>query len=671
MIYKYVSGIVLFLLCDLCIAQEIGSSGIKMVEIKSGKFLMGSTALGEDYDEGPAHLVNISKPFKISATEVTNAQYEQFDPAHKKLRGLRGFSKEDNEAVVFINYHEAIAFCKWLSKKEGKPYRLPTEAEWEYAGRAGTLTPYFAGDKLPASYLKNQEITWAPKPIYLKVAQTPPNSWGLYNMHGNVEEWCLDWYGPYEKTSQTDPVGRKTGTFRVTRGGSHSTPARFLRSANRSAMIPEDKSWLVGFRVVQAEMAATNLLPPVEKPFHAQQILQNRHSWAKYNNPIFLEPVYYVKRPDYAAGIPMYDHNHCPAVTWCPNGDLLAIWFSTNEEDGREMTILASRLRAGKKEWDQPSEFFKVPDRNMTGSSLFYDKSGTIYHMNGVEAAGSWQNLAMVQRISRDNGATWSAPVLAVPDHDVRNQVIAGLFKSKEGWLIQAADATPAGEGGTAIHISKDEGKTWQNPYTHKEVPAFKEGEKGGLIAGIHAGIVQLKNGDLMALGRGNTIFHKQSGKMRMPISISKDMGKSWTYWPSEFPPIAGGQRLILKRLDEGPILLVSFTNHPTDSTKGMAFKDEAGNTYTGYGLFAALSYDEGKTWKHKKLITDGISRYLNGGAWTGFFEMNKTNAEPRGYLAITQTPDGIIHLLSSSVHYRFNLSWLEDPVDDNIVSTK
>ncbi|HEO72446.1 MAG TPA: formylglycine-generating enzyme family protein, partial [Candidatus Hydrogenedentes bacterium] len=116
--------------------------GMPMVRIAPGTFTMGQEQ-GGDFDERPAHAVTISRPFYISATEVTNAQFEQFAPDHRSLRGTDGISKGDNEAVVFVSWHEAVAFCKWLSEKEGKPYRLPTEAEWEYACRAGTTTPYW------------------------------------------------------------------------------------------------------------------------------------------------------------------------------------------------------------------------------------------------------------------------------------------------------------------------------------------------------------------------------------------------------------------------------------------------------------------------------------------------------------------------------------------------
>lgn len=643
-------------------APDTNSLGMKLVNVPAGKFIMGSAGYGENFDEHPAHRVYISKPFRMAATEVTNAQYEQFDPGHRALRGKQGFSKADDEAVIFINYEQATAFCAWLTKKEGKPYRLPTEAEWEYACRAGTLTPFVTGDGLDKALQKQQETVWTPKPVPLTVAQTPPNAWGLYDMHGNVEEWCHDWYGPYEAAAQTDPVGRVTGQFRVTRGGSHSTPVRYLRSANRLGMIPQDSQYLVGFRVVQADLPSTLPLAKVPLPGLQQRVKQMPFVWKKETKPFFKVPIPYVLKPTDST-TPFYGHNHCPALTWCANGDLLVIWFSTDDEAGREMTILGSRLRSDSQTWDPASEFFKVPDRNMTGSSLFHDGQGTLYHTNGVEAAGSWENLAMTLRTSTDNGATWTPARLIAPEHQRRNQVIAGMFMTQEGWLVQPTDASPWGTGGSALHISRDQGKTWEPTYQGETTTPFVIGQTGPMIAGIHAGVVQVRDDSLLALGRGDNLPGPEGTGPRMPMSRSTDGGKTWTYAPSELPPIAGGQRLVLRRLNEGPLLLVSFTNHPytvtEEADKGMIFTDAAEKSYKGYGLYAALSFDEGQTWPVKKLLTDGQSRFLDGGAWTGFFEMDATHAEPRGYLAATQTPDNVIHLISSQQHYRLTLPWL------------
>lgn len=629
-------------LCNCATAMAQTKELIPLVDIPAGNFYMGSEGKGEDFDETPIHHVIISHAFKMGRTEVTNAQYEQFRPEHRLLRGKDNVSKEDDEAVVNVSYQDAIDFCKWLSKKEGRTYRLPTEAEWEYACRAGTYTLYYTGDGLTQSMQRNQTIARDYKPVSLKVGVTEPNGFGLYDMHGNVEEWCLDWYGPYKETEQTDPTGPADGLYRITRGGSHHTPTEYLRSANRMAMIPEDRHSLTGFRVVQADYELPNTAVDITKPF-------------------FLEPIPFVIPPT-TPDVPFYRHNHQPSITYCDNGDLLATWFTANAENGRGMTVLASRLRKGSEEWTPATEFLRIPDRNLTGTSLFNDNKGTLYHFNGVEAAGDWQNLMLTMRTSTNNGMSWSRLRIIEPEHTKRHQVVSGTTIDSKGWIYQICDAGPGGNDGASVHISKDGGKTWADPWDGAQLPDFKQGGKGTTIAGIHAGMAVLDNGNLVAFGRGNSIVGND-GKKHMPMSVSTDKGKTWTYSASELPPIDGGQRLVLMKLKEGALLIVSFTDHPQrtpEADRGMMFKNADGTMTKGYGMYAAVSYDGGKTWPVRRLLTDGKQRHLNGGAWTGFFDMDSTHAEPRGYLAGTQTPDGTIHILSSRLHYRFNLKWVE-----------
>ena len=636
------------------------SLGMNLVAIPAGSFDMGQA--DGDADECPVHRVTISSPFLMAATPVTNEQYERFDPAHRRLRGRKGLSQEDDEAAVFISWHDAERFCLWLSEKEGEPYRLPTEAEWEYACRAGTTTLYHTGDDLPEAYHRHQEDGWDPAPVSLAVGTAPANDFDLHDMSGLVEEWLHDWYGPYPEDAQTDPVGRAAGLFKVTRGGSHNTDARFLRSANRLGTLPEDRHWFIGFRVVRAPLPDTTPLPATPLPAVMCEVQQETWPWKKRQEaPLFAEPIPFVKEPALQSGVPFYPHNHCPSITWCPNGDLLAVWFSTIEERGREMTILASRLRAGDTSWDEPSEFFKAPDRNMTGSSLFHDGKGTIYFANGLEVGGCWANLALVMRTSRDSGATWSTPCLVNPEHQPRNQVISGMSMTREGWLVQPCDAVYGGSGGTAIHISRDRGQTWEDPGADTPKPDFQGDEPGGTIAGIHGGVAQLRDGRLLAFGRGDSRLGDDSNIGEcMPMSLSYDVGRTWHYSAGPFPPISGGQRLVLQRLREGPLLFVSFTDASNkEPPVGMCFDNVEGGTSTGYGLFAALSFDDGASWPARKLVTDGRARRIEGGAWTGGFTMDATHAEPMGYLAATQTPDGVIHLISSRIHYRFNMAWL------------
>jgi len=628
------------------------SLGMKMVRVEPGTFMMGSE--DGEWDEGPVHRVSVSRPFFMAATEVTNAQFEQFDPAHKGLRNRHGLSSDDQEAVIYVTWHQAAAFCRWLSEKEGKPYRLPTEAEWEYACRAGTTTAYHTGESLPEKCQKNQNAVWTPKHVPLHVGTSPANAWGLHDMHGNVEEWCADWYGSYAKDAKKDPVGRENGYVKVTRGGSHGTPVVYLRSANRQAALPTDRSWLIGFRVVQGEMPDSRPLPPAPAAPWAEQVDQRPHDWSASpvaEKPFWREPIPFVKVPAGSDG-PMYSHhNHCPAITWCDNGDLLAVWFSCNSEIGRELTILGSRLKVGRDQWTLAAPFFQVPDRNLTGSALLNNGQGTLYFFNGLSAAQGYRTmLALAMRTSTDNGATWSEPRLVNPrrnDPWESNQPIASVLRFGDGSLVLPSDAPlRRSGGGTALWMSSDEGNTW----------AISK----GTIAGIHASVIELRDGRLLAFGRS---LRRNAYDNSLPMSVSGDRGATWEYSESPFPAIGGGQRLVLRRLKEGPLLMVSFTESLPRNGKlrGRTFRNNEGNEFIGYGMFAALSFDEGETWPVRKLLAPDEGEYQTAGH-TRQFRADATHAEPRGYLAATQTPDGVIHLISSGLHYRFNLAWLKIP---------
>lgn len=405
-------------------------------------------------------------------------------------------------------------------------------------------------------------------------------------------------------------------------------------------------------------------IPAPALPKWAADVRQEPWDWQANapdaREPYFAGPIPFVLPPEAGSGEPFHPHNHQPSIAWLPNGDLFAIWYSTVKEQGPELTVLASRLRAGATAWDPSSEFFKAPERNMHGSSIFNRGDGTLVHINGMGHAGvsrkENKHLALLCRLSDSNGQTWTAPMLASPAYNETQQPISGGFRLSDGTLVQPCDATkPKASNYSAIQVSRDGGRTWDNP-AGAAAGAFSDDDaaEGPLIAGIHAGIVELKDGRLMALARRHDIDG------RMPASYSSDGGKTWRYEASSFPPIGGGQRLVLMRLQEGPILLVSFTDkRNAEDKQGLRFTDTNGNEFTGYGLFAALSFDEGKTWPTKTLVTPGSGDY-DGGAWTGPFSASPTNAEHGGYLAGTQSPDGVIHLISSRLHYRFNLAWLK-----------
>ena len=269
---------------------------------------------------------------------------------------------------------------------------------------------------------------------------------------------------------------------------------------------------------------------------------------------------------------------------------------------------MASRLPYGADQWQVASDFWDAPDRNDHAPALWVDSQGTIYHFNGLSAAATWGNLATVLRTSTDNGATWSTARLIMPEHGLHHMPVESVIRTREGAILVPCDAVTGGNGGTAVLVSRDDGQTWTDPGEGRPAPQFAEGATGAWIAGIHAGVVQLADGRLLALGRGDSIDG------HMPMSLSDNLGESWTYRASPFSPLGSGQRLAILRLREGPILCCSFARQ-------VRFRDAAGAERVGSGLFAALSNDEGESWEIKRLITDdGPPRELDGGGNTGPF---------------------------------------------------
>ena len=232
--------------------------GIIFVSIPGGTFQMGSTT-GLSYEQ-PVHNVTVSG-FQMSRCEINQAQYLAVmgnNPAK--------FSGDNNRPVEQVSWFDAVTFCNKLSELAGlKPcynlttwecdftrngYRLPTEAEWEYACRAGTATKYYTGDsendlaRAGWYFVNSGNTTHA-------VGGKEPNAFGLYDMHGTVWEWCNDWYGKYSANSQADPTGPGSGANRISRGGGWQDQANECRLTLRYDINPGDKNYYIGFRVVR------------------------------------------------------------------------------------------------------------------------------------------------------------------------------------------------------------------------------------------------------------------------------------------------------------------------------------------------------------------------------------------------------------------------------------
>ncbi len=237
---------------------------LELVPIPAGWFWMGAPPdeAGRDED-APRHRVRISRPFYLGRYEVTQAQWLA---VMDRLPSF--FTGDASLPVDSVRWEQAHEFCRRVSQQTGRTVRLPTEAQWEYACRAGTTTAFSFGPRLTP---RDANFDWtdggADGGVTLErttpVGTFRPNAWGLYDMHGNVKEWCLDWYGRdyYRHSPSVDPRGPARGSQHVLRGGSWDDYARRCRSAYRGGHRPGDRDHTLGFRVcveIPAEAATAS-----------------------------------------------------------------------------------------------------------------------------------------------------------------------------------------------------------------------------------------------------------------------------------------------------------------------------------------------------------------------------------------------------------------------------
>jgi formylglycine-generating enzyme required for sulfatase activity len=223
---------------------------MKLIYVPPGEFAMGSPPDEPGRESGETQTrVRLTRGYYLAATEVTQTQWQIV------MSDNPSFTKGPDLPVENVSYIKTVEFCEALSRKEGRKYRLPTEAEWEYACRAGTTTPFWTGKALTTDQANFDGTMLEPnappgkdRVLTTPAASFPPNPWGFCDMHGNVWEWCANFYGAYPGGEVADPAGPATGTLMALRGGSWRSKAADCRSASRYKDQPASAAKHVGFR---------------------------------------------------------------------------------------------------------------------------------------------------------------------------------------------------------------------------------------------------------------------------------------------------------------------------------------------------------------------------------------------------------------------------------------
>jgi hypothetical protein len=604
----------------------VNSIGLKLVPVVPGEFAMGSTVKPANWDEQPAHRVVITTPFAISETEVTVEQFRQFKPDAVLNPAYAPYA-------AGMSWHDAVAFCAWLGRKEGRSYRLPTEAEWEYAARAG----------------RADGTAWETQP-------DKANPWGLRNLLSGPVEWCADWYGEYGLAAEKDPVGYTGGLIKVVRGGYLDMPEKFkptdyLRPSNRAGAPPNFGPNLgaepnpqnygvhrIGFRIVLAPPVAT--APKAFVAPYATQGVKLTTTTASAQGPDATKP-YFRRRPllplpldgemnyvkEHRAGLhPSFrHHNHSPGFEVLPNGDALLVIYSSDWEYEPEVSLIAARLRQGADQWDMPSPFVDTPGANDHAPLLWSENGALTLHWGNPYAEGYFPFQSIT---SGDQGMTWSAvhyPRIIGPlgpDLD-RPQPINTLVRDTKGTLYLAADAEGGGPLGSQsmLWATDDNGVTWHDTI--------------GRTFGRHTTFVLKQDGSILGMGGKNSGIDNF-----MPRAISRDGGRTYEMSKTPFSQVSSGQRPSILRLASGRLFMCGDYYPSKRAEKPASIKDD--------GSYVALSDDDGETWLIKRLPGT-------------YSEHRKRNS--LGYSVAKQAPNGVIHVITScnhpALHYELNEAWI------------
>ena len=593
-----------------------GDVPMELVYIAPGAFLMGQSANEQDAypnKETPQHPVAISQGFWMGKHEVTKAQWQA-------LMGTapwtdRAYVSEDpNTPAVYVSWNDAQAFLEKLTSAAGKPFRLPTEAEWEFACRAGTTTRFYWGDD--PNYEVIAEHAWwrgntmlAGERCARSVGLLPPNPWGLHDMSGNVAEWCQDWHWFYFDGLQIDPVGATFADHRVFRGGSWLGMGGDCRTSRRTHELPDMVRSDIGFRVVSA--------PPAVPAPGTPEI-----------SSVFV------------AGSDGVNTYRIPGMLVAPDDSLLVFCEARKEsqDDASPTDMVLRRSVDGGRTWlpmqvlvrgaGKEALMNPCPVIDWTNKTIILacDKANII----------SPNHHRHFQLVSADNGATWSEPVEIkdrITGYDETFNPGPGVgIQMKSGRLVVPGYTGETNEQfednwHSRVLYSDDHGATWT---LGAPVLPFSDESQA----------VELSDGSLMLNMRGNM------GMSCRGVAISEDGGETWSSfrWDhalNECPCQASIARFSLAEKGEKDRLL--FAN-PDNTAERFGVVERTKMTLR-------MSYDEGKTWPVKRLI----------------------HAGPSSYSSIVRLPDGDIGLLfeGGEKHrrewirfVRFSLDWLTNGAD-------
>ncbi|MCC6699441.1 MAG: SUMF1/EgtB/PvdO family nonheme iron enzyme [Candidatus Hydrogenedentes bacterium] len=593
-----------------------GGVPMELVFLAPGTFPMGESANEKDAypnKETPQHLVQISKGFWMGKYEITKAQWLALmgtTPWKDRLY----VSEDANTPAVYVSWNDAQAFTAELAEATGKPFRLPTEAEWEFACRAGTTSRFYWGEDLSyeaidmhAWWRGNAMLTteWHARSVGL----LPPNPWGLHDMSGNAAEWCQDWHWFYFDGEQTDPVGPSFAEHRVFRGGSWLGTGGDCRSSRRTHEVPDMVRSDIGFRVVSA--------PPVAPAPGSPEI-----------SNVFV------------AGTDGVNTYRIPGMLVAPDKYLLVFCEARKEsqDDASPTDMVLRRSIDGGRTW-LPMQVLvrgKGKEALMNPCPVIDWTNNTIILVCDMANIISPNHHRHFQLVSTDNGATWSEPVEIkdrIANYDETFNPGPGVgIQMKSGRLVVPGYTGETNEQfednwHSRVLYSDDHGATWT---LGAPVSPFSD----------ECQAVELSDGTLMLNMRDNM------GMSCRGVALSKDGGQTWTnsYWDralNECPCQASIVRFSLAANGERDRLL--FAN-----------PDNAGekfNVVERTKMTIRMSYDEGKTWPVRRLI----------------------HAGPASYSSIVRLPDGDIGLLfeGGEKHrrewirfVRYSLAWLTNGAD-------